>query len=154
MVGELNNEETILLGMLKNPKKENRLVIPISRSIPMTFQVATGNKRLKVLYQDHPIYKLDLKVNAFIGELGGYQTPLSIQDIHQLETRSALYLKRKYLALLNKLQAFQSDPLDLGNHFRVQQAKRFSLSKWPQEYQRAEFQIKVNVFIDRLGVLK
>jgi Ger(x)C family germination protein len=154
LVGELDSAESTLLKMLSNLKKENRLIIPLAGSIPTTFNVATGKKKLKVSYHDHPLFKLDLKLNAFIGELGGYQTPLKERDLHQMEAKSANYLQNKYLALFGKLQVLQSDPLDLGNNFRIQQPKHFSLSSWPEEYRRAEFQITVKVFIERLGVLK
>ncbi len=154
MVGELDRDETTLFGMLRYVKKENRLVIPIDRSVPITFQVATGKKKLKVSYPGHPLFKLDLKVNAFIGELGGYQSPLSKRELRQLEIKSSRHLERKYLELFRKLQALQSDPLDLGNHFRIQQPKHFLLTKWPQEYRRSEFQVRVKVFIERLGVLQ
>ena len=154
MVGALDAEETRLLGILKNTNKENRLIIPIRNTIPVTFLVAKGKKKLKVFYHDHPVFHLSLNINAFIGELGGYRTPLDRRQLRQLEVKVALYLKKKYLALFHKLQAFHSDPIDLGNYYRIQQPKHFSLSHWPKEYRHAEFQVQVKVFVDRLGVLK
>jgi Ger(x)C family germination protein len=154
MVGELDYEESVLWAMLRNLKKANRLVIPSSGSIPISFQVATGNARLKVAYPEYPLFKLELKIHAFLGELGGYQLPLDLRSLHKIENASTLYLKKKYLALFYKLQTLQCDPLDLGNNFRIQQSKHFLIAKWPEQYKHARFQVKVRVFIERLGVLK
>lgn len=129
MVGELDNEEATLLKLLSNLNDENRLVIPLTGSIPTTFQTATGKQKITVSYPGFPLFKLKLKLYAFIGELGGYQEPLSNREIHEIEIKSARYLQGKYLALFNKLQALQSDPLEWGNNFRIQQPKHFSLSK-------------------------
>jgi spore germination protein len=154
MVGELDNEEAGLLKMLSNLKKENRLVIPLTARMPTTFQTTLGKKNFNVKYNGHSLFKLDLKLNAFIGELSSTLKLLNEREVHLLEIQSARYLQNKYLALFRKLQALQSDPLDLGNIFRIQQPKHFTLSKWPEEYQRAEFQVNVKVTIERLGVLK
>jgi Ger(x)C family germination protein len=154
MTGELNSEETALWALLRNLKRGNHLVIPLSCGISMTFQVATGKKKLKVTYAKHPVFKLELKLHAFIGELSGGKAILNPRELHQLEVKSAGYLQQKYLGLFHKLQVMKSDPLELGNTYRIQQPKHFLLSKWPEEYRKAEFQVKVKVFIERLGVLK
>lgn len=155
MAGELNSEETRLLGMLRNLKKENRLVVPLAGRVPTSFQVVTGKKKLKVVYRaHHPLFKIDLKVSGYMAELGGYQSPLNVRAIHQIERKCGKYVKNRLLSLLQKLQALESDPLDLGNNFRIQQPKYFSSSKWREDYRNAKFQVSVKFFIERLGVLK
>jgi spore germination protein KC len=155
MVGELNSEETILLGMLKNLKNENRLVIPLTGRIPTSFQVVTGKKKLKVLYRNQrPIFKISLTLSAFLAELGGYQAPLNAPSLRQIQRKCGQYVKERLLSLLQKLQTLESDPLDLGNNFRIQQPKYFSAPKWREDYRNAKFQVSVNFFVERLGVLK
>jgi Ger(x)C family germination protein len=154
MIGELTSEESALWAMLRNLKKENRLPVPVAGATAVTFQIVTGKKKLAVAYSDHPLFTLELKLKAFLGEIGGYSPILDQRKLNQLEADSARYLERQYLALFGKLQAMKSDPLELGNTFRIQQPGHFSPAKWPREYQRAQFRVRVKVFIERLGVLK
>ncbi len=155
MVGELNFKESNLLSIIKCTSGKNRIVVPDSGAISTGFEVATGKKRLKVTYRNnHPVFNYRFKLNAYLIELGRYQPPLDNSLINHLQKTSAKYLQKSLIALLRKLQTMASDPLELGNNFRIQQPKYFSVKKWPEDYRNAEFQVRIDLFIDRVGILK
>jgi Ger(x)C family germination protein len=154
MVGEIGPEESNLMTLMKSPTHASRIFIPVAKPIAMGFEV-TGKKWLKTLYMDnHPAFYFKLKLNAYLTELGNYQTPLTNSEVRRIQKVSEHYLQTKIVALLKKLQSLQSDPLEMGNTFRVQQPNHFSLRKWSRDYRQAEFHVSVKLFIERMGVLK
>lgn len=156
MVGELNLTEAALLDLLKNPRKENRISLPLNQNSQVSLYSITGRRKIKVDYRNgRPYYKISLRLNGFLGELiGGPKAPLTAGKLDLLRKRAESYLERSFVKIIKKLQQMESDPLGLGNYFRAKQSKHFSIEKWPLHYQQAEFDIDVKLFIDRLGVLK
>lgn len=156
MVGELNLTEAALLDLLRNPWKENRISFSLNQNSQISLYSITGRRKVKVDYRnDRPFFKISLRLNAFLGELTeGSKAPLTANKLDLLSKRTESYLERSFVKILKKLQLMKSDPLGLGNYFRAKQSKHFSIEKWPLDYQQAEFDIDVKVFIDRLGVLK
>jgi Ger(x)C family germination protein len=155
MVGELNLTEAALLQLLINTGKENRITIPLNQNNQASFHSITGRKKVKVYYlNDQPLYKITLRVNAFLGELTGSGSPITEKELAMIRKRTESYLEKTLIKILKKLQVMKSDPLGLGNYFRAKQSKHFSIKKWPLHYQQAQFRVDVKVFIERLGVLK
>ena len=156
VVGGLDLTEAALLNLLKTPRKENRISLPLNQSSQVSLYSITGRRKIKVDYRNgRPYYKISLRLNGFLGELiGGPKAPLTAGKLDLLRKRAESYLERSFVKIIKKLQQMESDPLGLGNYFRAKQSKHFSIEKWPLHYQQAEFDIDVKLFIDRLGVLK
>lgn len=155
MIDELNLEEATLFQLLRNPGKANRISLSMEQNIHATFHAITGKKKIKVYYHNNrPSYKINIRLTAFLGELSGSESPLTKKDLRMLEKQTAKYLEKSLMKTLKRLQAMKSDPLGLGNYFRAKQPKHFSIEKWILDYGKAEFDVNVKLFIERLGVLK
>ena len=155
MVGELNFEESVLIGFLKNIKGKYGIKIPVRAVVGNAFHPVSGKTKIKVSFRNNqPQFKVSIKLHAFLTELGDYQSPISTRELKEVEQESARYLQREFRSLLLKLQTYGCDPINLGDHFRVQQSKYYSNNKWPEHYRQAKFLVYVKFHIERLGVLR
>lgn len=155
MVGELNLTEATLLDLVRNTRKENRISCFLRQNNQASFHSVTGRRKIKVYYHnERPFYKITLRLNAFLGELTGIESPITEKELEMIRKRTESYLEKSLVKILKKLQVLKSDPLGLGEYFRAKHSKHFSIERWPLDYQQAEFEVKVKLFIERLGVLK
>lgn len=155
MVGELNEEEANILSLLEYPTQENRVVIPVSAPTSIGFQVVNGKKRISVQYrQGRPVFNYRFQFYVYLTETSMYKLPMDNRQIDKIQNITAGYLQQKMLAIFDRLRRMGSDPLNWGDNFRVKQRWHFNPNRWRQDMRKAEFNVAVKVFIERMGVLK
>lgn len=155
MVGMLNYEESILMGLIRNDGQFGKIVLPHS-GISTSFQFIKSKSSIRTLYEgQRPVFAIRVKLSTYLTELGsGYKDPMDIKELRRLERNTEIYLQHKITELLIKLRNLRSDPVQLGNYFRIQQSRHFSMKNWPEQYRQAEFRVKVHFYIERMGVLR
>jgi Ger(x)C family germination protein len=155
MVGALGMDQSILLAVAGNFLKTGTISLFPEKTGMITIKIADSHTAIKTDYRnEHLLFKFKIKIDAVILEQTIDKSPLNIKKVDQLTRKMERILKQSYFPLLYQLQQFQSDPLQLGDLFRIQSPKRFQMSRWPEEYRKAKFQVDMHLNIIKTGTLK
>ncbi|MGE5559223.1 MAG: Ger(x)C family spore germination protein [Bacillota bacterium] len=155
MVGMLDVQESVLLGILLNNKKTPQVSIPFHHNIPSSFTLMRGKTEITACFKKNRIlFAIRIRLRGFLNELGGLRHHLSPEKIEMMENKSASYLRRRFILLLRRLQSMGSDPLELGYYYRIRRGDKFSIPDWRRRYPEADFKVNVDFVIDRLGALR
>ena len=156
LAGELDPLETQAFGILANLMKAGTMTFATPGGM-ITLRNMKGRTRIKVrIERGRPFFGIETGVTAAIGEDTGGRTGLRPADYRRLEREAARALKPRLVGVVQKLQSWGADVIDLGEELRVQQPRLWERIKgsWREVYRTAPVEVKVNVCITRDGVLR
>lgn len=154
LAGELNGEETQMVGIITGIMKKGTLTVPIPQGKIALRNLSSKSKIKVFLKNGQPFFKLKIDVFGQMDEFAGWgHRETTPADIRKLERNAAKEVKPKIIAVIRKLQSFNSDIIDFGEQLRVQHMQIWNKLNWKKVYPAVGFQVDLQVHIWGNGVL-
>jgi spore germination protein KC len=152
--GELNGDETQLVGIITGIMKKGTLIVPLPQG-KIAFRNLSSKSRIKVFIKDgRPFFKLKIDLFGQMDELAGWgHRETAPADIRNFERNVKKAISPKINAVIRKLQGFNSDIIDFGEQLRVQHFQVWKRIAWEKVYPTVDFQVDLQVHIWGNGVL-
>lgn len=160
LAGGLTGQETQTLGLLANQMRAGGMTfdLPPEKYGPghrASLRNAKGRTKIQVkIKQGQPFFIVKTEVTGAISELVGERRSLSPLYSRQLETEMARIIRRREIALIQKMQSLHSDIINFGEQLRVQQYTWWKKHDWKKVFPTVSFAVQAKVHIVRDGVVR
>ncbi len=155
MTGELTPRETQLFGMITGLLKEGGLTVSIPGGA-VTLRNSYAKSKIKVVMRRGlPDFTVQVTIQGKISELTGRGfNATSPEDFQRLERTMQNALQPELVAVIRRLQYYNSDIIDFGEQLRVQHQRVWERTDWKRTFPSVKFQVRVKVKILGNGVLR
>lgn len=156
--GELDVDETYLLGVLRGDPADHLLAVPASRLArgkrKMVVRFIGGRAKLKLeVGRDAPRASYEVSLTGLLEEFQmGY--PVTEKVLARVERITAGHARRLYEGIWAKLRRANCDPLGLGDKVRARHNDYWLKHDWREVYPRIEANFRVKVEILNYGVIR
>ena len=158
LAGELSPEETQMFGLLTSQMRAGDLTFDLSAKDvkqvnAISLRNVCGNTKIKVLIKgNQPFFLLKTNVNGSLIELIGKRREITPKFNHELEQALESIIQPRLKAVIQKLQSFNSDPIDFGEQLRIQHQDLWKKIAWKKVFPTVSFKVMVKVKLERDGV--
>jgi spore germination protein KC len=160
MAGELDASEAKLFGILTGKMKNGGLTLQLDSpeygaGVFLSLRGVKGSSKVEVEIKDGaPLFRVSTKVTCSVSELVRDRRELTPNHTKELEKTIAKFLRPRLENLIKKLQGFNSDPINFGEALRITHFKWWRTHRWKKVFPTIPFAVKVQVNIERDGVLR
>lgn len=157
LAGKLDPEEAQMFGLLSGLMRAGNLTLNISEHELLSMRNVSGRSTLRVRCPQQPSlpsFEVKVMLKGTISDKGANYKIVTPAENRRLELAIQKVLEIKISTVIKKLQSFNSDIINFGEEFRVQQLKQWQEQKWKQIFPRVPFQVKVFAKIERDGTMR
>lgn len=169
VVGELTNNDTILINLMDRVVKEKvlELAIPVEpfkdflqtreqpynkSEIDFAFFIQNGKSKTKLIDVENLTYETNTKIRLRILEQSAGVKLADHKVIHMLEKEIAVKIEEQFDKLLKKVKEYGSDPFGYGRYYTMtQEGKDLTVEEWREKYPSIEVKFNVEVDLTRHG---
>lgn len=163
MVGELTNDDIVLINLMDRHVKETmlELALPIDplkdylekreqqhdrNNLDIVFIINSGKSRTKLVDREKQIYETNTKIRLRLIEQSAGVKLADPKAIQILEQEIKKELEKRFNELLKKLQDHQSDPFGYGRYYkRTREGRNLTVEEWREMYPTIEVKFNVDV---------
>lgn len=155
MAGKLNATETLSLSLMTNLVKAGSISFQnIDGTARLSLSDVKSRTRFHVRHTGSlPHFTVDVRVTGSVSEMVKRQE-LNPRFIRRLEKGMERSLCRRCVAVITKLQGFNSDIVDFGEQLRIQDPPLWGRINWKRTFPKVPFQVNVRVRIMGDGTLR
>lgn len=158
MVGELNQDETLILLMIKNNLRRGRISVPIGDKEDQYATILADRitRKVKTRVDGEDVFiHVHMKLTGEILELTAATPIADKESLEAADENVARFLEQKSYQVMNKLQKeFNSDPIGFGRYVNAYHNEFFQRINWREVYPNVHFTFEVDINLTRTGVLR
>lgn len=171
IVGEITNDEIILINLMDRVVKEKLLEmnLPIEPfkdflqkreqshgrdEINFAFLIQNGKSKTKLIDTENLIYETNTKIQLRLIEQSAGIQLTDAKIIHMLEKEIAVKMEEEFNKLLKKVKNYGADPFGYGRYYnRTQEGKDLTIEEWREMYPSIEVKFNVEVKLTLHGAI-
>lgn len=162
MVGKLDNQETVMLLGLMGQAKNTDFVFPDAHfpsDNPSKYGIAIllkkPKRKIEINFDEKstPIINITLKYKCALDEYRWNKTD-DPKEQQKIEKKLAGHLEALCNNTIKDVQNSGSDPIGIGNLIRAKYNEYWNSIKWEEIYPTAKINVKVQVDIEREGIIR
>lgn len=171
MVGELTNDEIVLINLMDRHVKDAtlELTLPIEplkdflekreqqhdrNNLDIAFVINSGKSRTKIIDIEKPTFETNTKIKLRLMEQSAGVKLSDPKAVQTLETEIKKELEDRFNKLLKKLKEYESDPFGYGRYYhRTRKGQDLTVEEWREKYPNIEVKFNVDVEIIRHGAI-
>lgn len=153
-VGELDLEETKTLALVKG-SSSGFLTVPLENGAYAAFKDVGSKTTITPKIENGKLtFQIKTNVIGSIVETNPRKMELTEEDNRTISSKAEKEIQYKIEALFVKLQSLNSDPVGLGEKFRVKYPGEWQENNWHQLYSTAQINVGTSFRILRTGLFR
>lgn len=154
-VGELDLEETKTLALVKGCSG-NTMTVSLNNGGYVSFKEIKSKSTItpKLDVNGNLTFGIITKVGGSIVETNPRKTELTEEDKRIIINNAENQIETKINNLFDKLKSLNSDPVGLGEKFRVKYPDQWQKSSWHQIYPNINLNVETKFKIDNTGLFR
>ena len=170
MVGELTNEDAVLINLMNRTVKEQALELSLplepfkehlekredreqEKEVETTFIIRNGKSKTKVTDKDGLTFQTDTTMELRLLEQSAGILLEEPQVIKLLEKEVKKEMEARFKKLLSTVQDFEADPFGYGLYYKSsEEGKDMTAKEWREKFPEIDVEFNVEVEIIRHGV--
>lgn len=155
LVGELDNAEARLFGLLRSQARDVTVSTTTEQGIALVFRSVRARTEFIPRINGRRIsFLLKVRAEGFLIDSSAPISPLGPGLTRAFAAAAARTLEMEMAALVGRLQELGADLLGLGETLAAEEPRLWAALDWRREYPQIPIEVKVDFAINRAGALR
>lgn len=154
MVGQLDMGEAQTLALIHG-SDVGYLTVPMGEGEQVSFRNVKSKTQIKPVMAGNGTlaFDVDTEISGTLVESQPHQE-ITQSDRIKIQREAETLVKRRTIALLAKLQGWNSDPVGFGGKYRISYPRQWEAIDWHQIYPDAKFNVRTNFRVRSTGLFR
>lgn len=154
MVGELSLDESLILAMLLNTDTGYQS-IPLGPHRHAAFKNIRAKTRItpNIDPDGTVVFNIDSRITGVLVEKVPYRA-IGLRQRRAIEQQAETLIRENIQNLLAKLQSLNTDPLELGEKYRIARPRQWRDLNWHEVYPTVRFKVRAKFTVKDTGLFR